>query len=94
MDLVSLIAACSFGAFDPEITRAVVTLSSYGEPWSYRIEGEPNAKVFQTPEAAIAGARQAQELGKAVRVGLAGSRWTSRRRPRSPTRPCSRPASI
>ena len=72
MDLVSLIAACSFGAFDPEITRAVVTLSSYGEPWSYRIEGEPNAKVFQTPEAAIAGARQAQELGKAVRVGLGG----------------------
>lgn len=72
MDLVSLIAACSFGAFDPEITRAVVTLSSYGEPWSYRIEGEPNAKVFQTPEAAIAGARQAQELGKVVRVGLGG----------------------
>lgn len=72
MDLVSLIAACSFGAFDPEITRAVVALSSYGEPWSYRIAGEPNAKVFQTPEAAIAGARQAQELGKAVRVGLGG----------------------
>lgn len=72
MDLVSLIAACSIGGFDPEVTRAVVTLSSYGEPWSYRIEGEPNAKVFQTPEAAIAGARQAQELGKAVRVGLGG----------------------
>jgi len=72
MDLVSLIAACSIGGFDPEITRAVVTLSSYGEPWSYRIEGEPNAKVFQAPEAAIAGARQAQDLGQAVRVGLGG----------------------
>lgn len=72
MDLVSLIAACTIGGFDPEITRAVVTLSSYGEPWSYRIEGERNAKVFQSPEAAISGAKQAQELGKAVRVGLGG----------------------
>ncbi|WP_282611080.1 hypothetical protein [Pelagibius sp. Alg239-R121] len=72
MDLVSLIAACTIGGFDPEITRAVVTLSSHGEPWSYRIEGDRNAKVYQSPEAAIVGARQAQKLGKVVRVGLGG----------------------
>ena len=49
-----------------------MTLSSYAEPWSYRIEGDRNAKVFRTPEAALSGARQAQELGKPVRVGLGG----------------------
>ncbi|WP_282611340.1 hypothetical protein [Pelagibius sp. Alg239-R121] len=72
MDLVGLIAACIIGGFDPEITRAIVTLSSYGEPWSYRVEGDRNARVFQSPDAAIARARQAQMLGKAVRVGLGG----------------------
>jgi hypothetical protein len=71
MDLLSLIVACS-GGFPPPVLQALVVVESQAEPWSFRIEGDPENYAFPDPDAALRMARKLQQLGHRVRIGYAG----------------------
>jgi hypothetical protein len=71
MDLLSLIAACS-GGFPPPVMQALVIVESRAEPWSFRIEGDPENYAFADPDGALRMARKLQQLGHRLRIGYAG----------------------
>jgi hypothetical protein len=71
MDLLSLIAACA-GGFPPPVLQALVVVESQAEPWSFRIEGDPESYAFADPDAALRMARKLQQLGHRIRIGYAG----------------------
>lgn len=69
MDLVTLLSVCTLG-FDPKIMQGISIVQSEGKPYVYK-EGD-KVHRFKSVDAVIKSAREKQEQGKAIRIGLMG----------------------
>jgi hypothetical protein len=71
MDLSTLVTACAL-TVDPAIMHALIWHQSGGEPWSITVPGECQSQVYRTLRDAVEAARDTQDGGATIRVGLAG----------------------